>query len=248
MERFPLAETLFQSFLSVECKLFGSNICCYRIMFVCGLKVLPYGQYVAAHPAKVVHQFFHFFRSLAQSHHNAGLGGSIAFCNLPQHFQACFILGGTAYEGLMRRTVSMLCEMISGCASMTCATSSFLPWKSGISTSTVVSGLSRLISRMVRTQCDAPKSGRSSRSTEVTTAWESFIKAMDSATCVGSSASSGKGFPLAVLQNLQHRVQIFPPIMKVAVPFPQHSPILGQRPLLQMVCRQCDSTMRLVSV
>ena len=39
------------------------------------------------------------FRSLAQSHHNAGLGGSIAFCNLPQHFQACFILGGTAYEG-----------------------------------------------------------------------------------------------------------------------------------------------------
>ena len=42
---------------------------------------------------------------------------------------------------------------------------------------------------------------------------------MDSATCVGSSASSGKGFPLAVLQNLQHRVQIFPPIMKVAVPF-----------------------------
>ena len=151
-------------------------------------------------------------------------------------------------RGLIRRTVSMLCEMISGCASMTCATSSFLPWKSGISTSTVVSGLSRLISRMVRTQCDAPKSGRSSRSTEVTTAWESFIKAMDSATCVGSSASSGKGFPLAVLQNLQHRVQIFPPIMKVAVPFPQHSPILGQRPLLQMVCRQCDSTMRLVSV
>lgn len=127
MERFPLAETLFQSFLSVECKLFGSNICCYRIMLVCGLKVLAYSQYVAVHPAEVVHQFFHFFRSLAQSHHNAGLGGSIAFCNLPQHFQACFILGGTAYEGLMRRTVSMLCEMISGCASMTCATSSFLP-------------------------------------------------------------------------------------------------------------------------
>ena len=62
---FHLLKPFFQSFLSVECKLFGSNICCYRIMFVCGLKVLPYGQYVAAHPAKVVHQFFHFFRSLA---------------------------------------------------------------------------------------------------------------------------------------------------------------------------------------
>ena len=96
---FHLLKPFFQSFLSVECKLFGSNICCYRIMLVCGLKVLAYGQYVAVHPAEVVHQFFHFFRSLAQSHHNAGLGGSIAFCNLPQHFQACFILGGTAYEG-----------------------------------------------------------------------------------------------------------------------------------------------------
>ena len=40
--------------------------------------------------------------------------------------------------------------------------------------------------RQVRTQCDAPKSGRSSRSTEVTTAWESFIKSMDSATCAVS--------------------------------------------------------------
>ena len=98
MERFPLAETLFP-ILSLCRVQIVRNICCYRIMLVCGLKVLPYGQYVAAHPAKVVHQFFHFFRSLAQSHHNAGLGGSIAFCNLPQHFQACFILGGTAYEG-----------------------------------------------------------------------------------------------------------------------------------------------------
>lgn len=56
---------------------------------------------------------------------------------------------------------------------------------------------------------------------------------MDSATWVGSSGSNGRGRPVCVLQNLQERVQISPPIIKVAVPFPQHSPILGHRPLLQ---------------
>lgn len=127
-------------------------------------------------------------------------------------------------RGLMRRTVSMLCEMISGCASMTCA------WvlsslESGIDTSAVVSGLSRLISRMVRTQCDAPKSGRSSRSAGDDCMGE-FHQGNGLCMCrlIGIQ---WQGFPLAVLQNLQHRVQIFPPIMKVAVPFPQHSPILG---------------------
>ena len=34
---FHLLKPFFQSFLSVECKLFGSNICCYRIMFVLSL-------------------------------------------------------------------------------------------------------------------------------------------------------------------------------------------------------------------
>jgi hypothetical protein len=39
----------------------------------------------------------------------------------------------------------------------------------------------------------------------------------DSATFCGSSASKGNGFPERVLQNLQERVQISPPIIKVAV-------------------------------
>ena len=66
---------------------------------------------------------------------------------------------------------------------------------------------------------------------------------------MGSSfASNGWGTPVCVLQNLQLRVQMSPPIMKVAVPFPQHSPILGQRPLLHIVCKQWESTIRLVSV
>ena len=71
---------------------------------------------------------------------------------------------------------------------------------------------------------------------------------MDSATWVGSSGSHGRGRPVCVLQNLQERVQISPPIIKVAVPFPQHSPILGHRPLLQMVCSLWESTICLVSV
>lgn len=54
--------------------------------------------------------------------------------------------------------------------------------------------------------------------------------------------------PRVRLQNRQARVQISPPIMKVAVPLLQHSPILGHLPLVQIVCRQCPSTMLLVSV
>ena len=101
---------------------------------------------------------------------------------------------------------------------------------------------------MVCTQCAAPKSGKSSRSTEVITAWDSFISEIDSATWSGSCGSNGWGFPVSVLQNLQARVHTSPPIIKVAVPLPQHSPILGHRPLLQIVCRRWDSTIFFVSV
>ena len=38
-----------------------------------------------------------------------------------------------------------------------------------------------------------------------------------------------------------------PQIMKVAVPLPQHSPILGHRPLLHIVCNLCVSTIFFVS-
>ena len=101
---------------------------------------------------------------------------------------------------------------------------------------------------IVRAQCAAPKSGRSSRSTEVTTAWRSPIRATLSATFSGSFGSSGRGFPVRVLQKRQERVQISPPIMKVAVPRLQHSPMLGHFPLVQIVWRQCDSTIRFVCV
>src|SRR5690606_33684261 len=43
------------------------------------------------------------------------------------------------------------------------------------------------------------------------------------------------GRPVFTPQKPQERVQIFPKIIKVAVPSPQHSPILGQLPEVQMV-------------
>ena len=46
---------------------------------------------------------------------------------------------------------------------------------------------------------------------------------MASATRAGSSASSGKGLAVVTAQKPQARVQRSPPIMKVAVPLPQHS-------------------------
>src|SRR5215204_3384840 len=65
---------------------------------------------------------------------------------------------------------------------------------------------------------------------------------MASATRCGSSQSIGSGRPVATAQKPQLLVQIFPRIMKVAVPAPQHSPILGQLPLSQIVCSLCVST------
>src|SRR5690606_30936409 len=59
---------------------------------------------------------------------------------------------------------------------------------------------------------------------------------------LGSSVSYSGGRPVATAQNEQDRVQTLPKIIKVAVPAPQHSPILGQLPLSQIVCNLCWST------
>ena len=58
---------------------------------------------------------------------------------------------------------------------------------------------------------------------------------MDRATFSGSSQSTDSGRPVLTPQNPQERVHIFPRIIKVAVPSPQHSPIFGQLPDVQMV-------------
>src|SRR5690606_16886567 len=54
--------------------------------------------------------------------------------------------------------------------------------------------------------------------------------------------------PAFTPQKPQERVQTFPRIIKVAVPSPQHSPIFGQLPEVQMVWRLYLSTRPLNSV
>src|SRR6187402_1814525 len=82
----------------------------------------------------------------------------------------------------------------------------------------------------------------SSRSTLVTTACLIFMILMERATFSGSSQSTVSGLPVFTPQKPQERVQIFPKIINVAVPSPQHSPILGQLPEVQIVLRLYLST------
>src|SRR5690554_2369966 len=95
---------------------------------------------------------------------------------------------------------------------------------------------------MVSAQMVDPPSFKSSLSTEVITQCLTSINFTDRATRFGSSISTGSGRPVATAQNEHERVQILPRIIKVAVPAPQHSPILGQFPLSQIVCNLCSST------
>src|SRR5690554_5534497 len=93
-----------------------------------------------------------------------------------------------------------------------------------------------------------PISFKSSRSTEVMTACLMFMILMERATFSGSSQSSVSGRPVFTPQKPQERVHTLPKIIKVAVPSPQHSPMLGQLPEVQMVCRLYLSTNPLSSV
>ena len=90
--------------------------------------------------------------------------------------------------------------------------------------------------RIVCAKCSAPPSRRSSRATAVMTTCLSLRRLTASATRCGSSISSGKGFAVDTAQNPQARVQRSPAIMKVAVPWLQHSQRLGHWALSQTVC------------
>jgi hypothetical protein len=94
--------------------------------------------------------------------------------------------------------------------------------------SIVVAGLDLRIASMQRTNCAAPPSSRSSRSTEVMTRWLMPSLPTASAMCSGSCGSSWSGLPVATLQNAQARVQTEPRIITVACFFFQHSPMFGQ--------------------
>jgi hypothetical protein len=91
------------------------------------------------------------------------------------------------------------------------------------------------ICRMVSAKIAAPPSSRSSRSTDVITTYCKPIVCTASATRAGSATSSSVGLPCGTAQYPQARVQTSPRIMKVAVPWCQHSPMFGQRASSQTV-------------
>ena len=91
----------------------------------------------------------------------------------------------------------MLWLKTSGRAASTVrSASSSTPRKSGVSTSTLASGSFALIARIVAAKWPAPRSGTSSRSTEVTTTCFSSICAAAWPTRSGSSGSGAcSGLP-----------------------------------------------------
>src|SRR6266513_5653752 len=73
-----------------------------------------------------------------------------------------------------------------------------------------------------------------------------FIRRTASATRCGSSLSRAKGFAVVTAQNPHARVQRSPAIMKVAVPWLQHSQRFGHCALSQTVCSRRSEISALV--
>ncbi|CAB4586509.1 unannotated protein [freshwater metagenome] len=73
-------------------------------------------------------------------------------------------------------------------------------------------------------------------------AYFKFILFTDSATLLGSSRSSGFGFPVSILQKSHLLVQASPPIRNVASRSSQHSKILGQAASWHTVCSPSVAT------
>src|SRR5436189_6425745 len=73
-----------------------------------------------------------------------------------------------------------------------------------------------------------------------------FIRRTASATRGGSFSSSAKGLAVVTAQNPQGRVHRSPAIMKVAVPWLQHSHRFGHCALSQTVCSRKSEISALV--
>src|SRR5919202_512351 len=99
--------------------------------------------------------------------------------------------------------------------------------KSGISDSTIIVGDRSFIALIVLAMCSAPPSSKSSLHTEVITTYLNPHSLIALATLSGSPVSSKIGLPLLTAQNLHPLLHVFPIIIIVAVPVPQHSDILG---------------------
>ena len=98
-------------------------------------------------------------------------------------------------------------------------------------------GVLRRSASITLTNWLAPPSGRSSRSTEVTTICSRPSSAAAIATCSGSSGSTARGMPVLTLQKAQARVQVSPRIITVACFLVQHSPMFGQAASSHTVAR-----------
>ena len=138
--------------------------------------------------------------------------------------------------GVNRSTVSMLWPKTDTPLASTVSTASCEPLQSLTSTSTFTSGQRVLMALTVAAIWTEPPSGRSSRVTQVMTAKRRPSVSTVSATCCGSSGSTGRGLPCATEQNLQLRVQMSPKTMNVAVRCFQQSPRFGHFALSQTVC------------
>src|ERR1700723_3150378 len=130
--------------------------------------------------------------------------------------------------------------------STTVSTLANTPWKSGTSTSTRAGSGLALIACAVAAKCAAPPSGKSSRSTDVTTTCCKPSRATAVAILRGSSASSGRTLPCATAQYGQLRVHTSPISMKVAVRCEKHSPMLGQHASWQTECSFSSARIALV--
>ena len=92
---------------------------------------------------------------------------------------------------------------------------------------------------MTAAKCAAPPSGRSSRSTVVTTTWRRPSRATASATRVRLVMRPARpGMAGGDVAEAQARVQISPMIIMVAWRCDQHSPMLGQAASSQTVARR----------
>src|SRR3990170_8139914 len=125
---------------------------------------------------------------------------------------------------------------MSGLSPKTALKASGLPEKNGVSTSIKMFCMLSLKALIVKTNCAAPPSLRSSLVTEVITTCFSFSSFAAMAMDNGSSRDGGAGlrfFP--TLQKPQFLVHTSPSIRNVAVGFEKHSPIFGHRALSHTV-------------
>jgi hypothetical protein len=120
-------------------------------------------------------------------------------------------------------TVSILWLITAGEAVATVSSAPASPPKSGISTSITVSGELFLHDWITFAKWLAPPSLRSSRVTDVITAYLSPSSLSAAATLPGSVGSAGGGKPWLTLQKRQLRVHIVPRMIKVAVFCAKHS-------------------------